>query len=131
MDLELKLVGQTVGYIQVSEEDVLKIKTMPNIITRWDLKIIKKFLTALRFFFTFSGFTVLNFYLTVNQIEHIHLDNYIWNLYPPSYFILYLVWRTRRNLYPPSYSVFSYESGELDGTYILPPILYLVMSLEN
>ena len=24
----------------------------------------------------------------------------------------------------PSYSVFSYESGELDGTYILPPILY-------
>ncbi|XP_023321376.1 uncharacterized protein LOC111696079 isoform X2 [Eurytemora carolleeae] len=51
LDLELKLVGQTVGYIQVSEEDVLKIKTMPNIIT-------------------------------------------------------------------------SYESGELDGTYILPPIQY-------
>jgi len=51
--------------------------------------------------------------LTVNQIEHMHLDNIGWNLYPPSY------------------SVFSYESGELDGTYILPPILYLVMSLEN
>ena len=32
---------------------------------------------------------------------------------------------------PIFYSVFSYESGELDGTYILPPILYLVMSLEN
>jgi len=31
----------------------------------------------------------------------------------------------------PSYSVFSYESGELDGTYILPPILYLVMSMVN
>ena len=94
MDLELKLVGQTVGYIQVSEEDVLKIKSMPNIITRWDLKIIKEICIRTQIFLYFQRLFSLEFLFNS--------------------------------------SVFSYESGELDGTYnILPPILYLVMSLEN